>query len=130
MNAAIGELNITNPDCPVIEHYITIGGEDMVLVLHSTKPYTGGNVFEKYINVSLMPVTGAGANKKPVMKDGKPVLYDIQEQPELFEVIGTNTSYILHPEEVCAENFASLMTERKVRQPEYLEKMKAHLQAN
>ena len=50
MNAAIGELNITNPDCPVIEHYITIGGEDMVLVLHSTKPFTGRH-FHRYMDV-------------------------------------------------------------------------------
>jgi hypothetical protein len=120
-------LNITNPDCPVIEHYTTIGNEDVVLILHSKRPYTGGDVFSEYVAVSLMVVEGDANNKKAVLKDGKPVVYNVESKPELFDIIGTNTPYILHPEEICAEHFASLVTNREVRQQEYIDKMKDNL---
>ena len=122
---AMKGLNITNPDCPVISHYTTIGGEDMVLVLHSKKPYEGGNVFEgDYIDISLLVVNGDDKNKSIVIKEGKALLYKLDEKPELFSIIGTNTPYVLHPEEICAEHFSALVTGAKVNEPEYLEKMK------
>ena len=125
---AMNGLNITNPDCPVISHYVTVDGEDMVLVLHSKKPYNGGSVFEDdYIDISLLVVAGEDKNKKPLIKDGKAVTYKLEEKPQLFSIIGTNTPYVLHPEEVCAEHFSALVTGKEVNEPEYLEKMKADM---
>ncbi|HEY9177635.1 MAG TPA: hypothetical protein VIN07_08095 [Flavipsychrobacter sp.] len=125
---AMNGLNITNPDCPVISHYVTVAGEDMVLVLHSKKPYDGGVVFEEdYIDISLLVVTGDASNKKPRIKDGKAVTYKLDEKMELFSIIGSNTPYVLHPEEVCAEHFSALVTGKEVNEPEYLEKMRADM---
>lgn len=122
---ALKSLNITNPDCPVISHSINIDGADMILVLHSKKPYMGGNVFEAdYVAVSLMELEDVNGVKQPKMVDGLPVLYTLEQKPALFSIIGTNTPYILHPEEVCAEHFAALVTAKKVNQPSYLDAMK------
>ncbi len=128
VSKAMNGLNITNPDCPVISHYVTVDGEDMVLVLHSKKPYDGGGVFEgDYIDISLLVVAGDDKNKKPLVKDGKAVTYKLDEKLQLFSIIGSNTPYVLHPEEVCAEHFSALVTSQKVNEPEYLEKMKADM---
>jgi len=125
---AMNGLNITNPDCPVISHYVTVDSQDMVLVLHSKKPYEGGNVFaDDYVDVSLLVVAGDKNNKKPVMKDGKPLLYKIDEKLQLFTIVGTNTPYVLHPEEICAEHFSALVTGKEVNEPEYLDRMKADM---
>ncbi len=128
VSKAMNGLNITNPDCPVISHYVTVDGEDMVLVLHSKKLYDGGKVFEEdYIDISLLVVAGDDKNKKPLLKDGKAVTYKLDEKMQLFSIIGSNTPYVLHPEEVCAEHFSALVTGQKVNEPEYLEKMKADM---
>lgn len=126
---AMEGLNITNPDCPVLSHYITIDGEDLLLVLHSKKPYDGGNVFgPDYINIGLLAVAGDDDNKKPVVKDGKAVLYQLQDKLELFEQVGTNTDYVLHPEEICAEHFVALVTNKTVPEPKYVALMKEDMQ--
>lgn len=128
VSKAMNGLNITNPDCPVISHYVTVDGEDMVLVLHSKKPYDGGVVFEEdYIDISLLVITGDDKNKKPLTKDGKAITYKLDEKMQLFSIIGSNTPYVLHPEEVCAEHFSALVTGTEVNEPEYLEKMRADM---
>lgn len=124
----MGGLNITNPDCPVVNHYIRIDTEDLVLLLHSKKPYEGGSIFtDDYIAISLMVVKGRDNEKKPVMRNGKPILYSFEDKLEIMEHIGTNTDYVIHPEEICAEHFAALVTERYVPQQVFLERMKKTL---
>lgn len=121
-------LNITNPDCPYYRHYITVGDKEYILVFYSKKPYNGGTVFEsKDLDIKLMQLTGDDTHKKPAIKDGMPVLYSLDENPGIMQQIGVNTNYILHPEEICAEHFAALVTNKQVPQPEFLEKMKAKL---
>ena len=42
-----------------------------------------------------------------------------------MEQVGKNTDYIIHPEEILAENFALLvLNETKVASPEILQKMR------
>lgn len=124
---AMNNLNITNPDCPVISHYVTVGDEDLVLVLFSKKPYEGGNVFEDYVDIGLIPVEGDDAHKKPVTKNGKAIIYTFEQKAAIFGIVGTNTPYLLHPEEICAENFSALVTGTKVNQPEILQGIKEQL---
>lgn len=51
-----------------------------------------------------------------------------QQISGFFEQVGRNTNYIIHPEEILAENFALLiMDKRDVPSPEILEKMRAVL---
>jgi hypothetical protein len=118
---------ITNPDCPVIEHYVTIGGKDYVVIIYNTKPYTGGNVLQEAVGIGLIELQGEGKKKSPVMKNGVAAITPLDQLPEILEKTGGNTPYILHPEEVCAEHFAMLTRGASVSQPQYLEQMKAIL---
>jgi hypothetical protein len=129
--AALNNRMITNPDCPFIEHYITLNIEgkpaDMVLQLYSKKDYNESYTFGDYINLGLLQVEGNAEQKRPVIKDGKGLLYEVDQVPDLFRHIGSNTSYILHPEEISAEHFALWVINQKVPQPEFFEKLKAVL---
>lgn len=122
LGKAFNNLNITNPDCPEIAHYIHVDSLDGALVLYSTKPYTGGNVFQDYIQVGLVVLEGGDNNKTVKMENGKPVVKELQNVPSLFSYIGTNTNYIIHPEEIAAEHFSMVVTGEVPRQPELLDK--------
>ena len=51
-----------------------------------------------------------------------------QQISGFFEQVGRNTDYIIHPEEILAENFALLMIgKRDVASPEILDKMRSAL---
>ncbi len=44
--------------------------------------------------------------------------------PDYFGAIGLNTRYIIHPEEILADNFVLLVRgERKVRTPRIIEEL-------
>jgi hypothetical protein len=133
INTAVAMKNkvITNPDCPFIEHYTTldIDGKsvDMVLQLYSKKEYNESYNLGDYMNLGLLQVEGKAEQKRPVMKNGTGVIYDLEQVPDLFKHIGSNTTYILHPEEISAEHFAMWVINQKVPQPEFFEKLKTVL---
>jgi hypothetical protein len=53
------------------------------------------------------------------------VMLDPATVPEYFTAIGLNTRYIIHPEEILADNFTLLVRgERKVRTPRILDELK------
>ena len=62
-----------------------------------------------------MEVTAKG-ERQALLKNGKPTIYSMNDITGFFEQIGRNTQYILHPEEIMADNFVFAMNDRK-RQP-------------
>jgi hypothetical protein len=57
--------------------------------------------------------------------DGKPQMLDPAETPAYHEKIGRNTGYIIHPEEILADNFVLLVTgETDAKTPKILDEMK------
>jgi hypothetical protein len=51
------------------------------------------------------------------------VLASPEEVSRFFEQVGRNTNYVIHPEEILADNFALLvLDEHNVPSPEILEK--------
>jgi hypothetical protein len=53
------------------------------------------------------------------------VVLDPADVPEYFTAIGLNTRYIIHPEEILADNFTLLVRgDSKVRTPRILEELK------
>jgi hypothetical protein len=133
INTALAMKNkmITNPDCPFIEHYVTLDvdgkSKDMVLQLYSKKEYNKDYTLGDYMNLGLLQVEGNAEHKRPVIKNGAGVVYELEQVPDLFKHIGSNTSYILHPEEISAEHFAMWVINQKAPQPEFFEKLKAVL---
>jgi hypothetical protein len=115
---------ITNPDAPRNDHAIKIrvGGEEVravpILFSNAEKYDVGrGGEFFNYLQVSFLQVPGTSA--------AHPILTAPEEVSGFFEQVGRNTNYVIHPEEILADNFALLiLEERNVPSPEILEKMR------
>lgn len=57
-----------------------------------------------------------------------PVLLDVRQVRGFYEQVGRNTNYIIHPEEILADNFSLLLLGKtKVRSPEIQQKIAAVL---
>ncbi len=118
---------ITNPDCPFIAHYITIKDKngtkhDGALMFYSKADFKPGhNFMQDYADIGLLEITGDDGHKTPLLKDGEPVVLELETMPDLFAQVGKNTEYLLHIEEVAAEHFSALMTGKKLSQMQYVE---------
>lgn len=128
---------ISNPDAPVIRHTISVAQDgrqmEIVPVLYSNAPRydaaRGGNLFS-YLTFKLMQVENSGGQWRPVLVDGNPVLYDPADVPGFHEQVGRNTRYIIHPEEILADNFVFLLDGRiDLPTPRIIEQMGNVLQA-
>jgi predicted nucleic acid-binding Zn finger protein len=54
--------------------------------------------------------------KEPELLNGRPIIYSMNDVRGFFEQVGRNTQYILHPEEIMADNFVYAINDRK-KQP-------------
>jgi hypothetical protein len=122
---------ITNPDA-VSNNYCfssTINGKtyDLMPILLSSSDYDekkGGEFFD-YLELYFIAVTDNGTNMVPLLENNKYVLLTLDEVPGYMNMVGKNTDYIIHPEEIMADNFVLLMNNAKNRPSmDLLEKMK------
>ncbi len=124
------DLKMTNPDAPFLENYLTVKidgiDRDVVFITHSETDYDQGGFFD-YFNQSLLLLQDDGDNKIPLIEEGMPVMREFSEASNLSDLIGKNTEYNIHPEEICAEHFRMLIMEELVSEPQYLNKMKSLL---
>ena len=123
---SLAELRLTNPDAPFIEHAITIEHEGAPVlaapVLYAKLPYQGGAFFDHLIP-KLLVVDQAG-----VAQGDPPTLIGYDEASGFFEQVGRNTPYIIHPEEILAENFVALLfPPGSVNSPQIVEGLRAAL---
>jgi hypothetical protein len=122
---------ITNPDCPFLQHCVRIekdgSKQDVAPILYSKDAYKQGAVMLQGASVGLLALTGDDHHKQPLMKDGQPVVYELEAVPDFTKQIGMNTAYVLHVEEIVAEHFASLAEGRQLKQMEYVAGLKTVL---
>ena len=60
-----------------------------------------------------------------IYRNGLPYCLEIKQLSGFFEQVGTNTEYVIHPEEILADNFPMLIVDtRDLPPPAILEKMK------
>lgn len=110
---------ITNPDAPLNNQFITVvqDGRTMELmpVLFSKAPRydaaRGGTLFA-YLDFKLMALENDNGVRRAAVVDGKPVLFEAGSVPGFAEQVGSNTDYIIHPEEILADNFVFLLNGR------------------
>lgn len=126
---------ITNPDAPRIDSRITLAVEGKSVVaapmLFATPAAfdaeAGGSLF-KYLTFRLLVLERKGDRWQAKLENGQPVLLDPREQPDYGRQIGGNTGYLIHPDEILADNFVLLVRgERAVKTPRILEAMGAVL---
>jgi hypothetical protein len=130
---------LTNPDAPGNGHCIRVqvsGAEAWAvpILLARTEKYDvqRGGAFFRYMQSQLLLVDRAGDSPaiQPSSTEGQPRLIHVEQVTGFFEQIGRNTQYIIHPEEILADNFASLvLQDQNLPSPEVLEKMQKVLTA-
>jgi hypothetical protein len=102
------------------------------ILLSSVETYDvkrGGEFFE-YLQFQFLVVEKSGGSQifKALCERSSPRLAGLQGVSGFMEQVGRNTDYIIHPEEILADNFALLvLSEHKVASPEILQKMRAVL---
>lgn len=104
---------VTNPDAFVNQHVVRIdiaGKETTVapVILSQSSEYQPGGLFAN-LDFRLMIVEEANGNFAPKLEGGEPVLLTPREGADYMQKIGRNTGYIIHPEEVLADNFALML---------------------
>jgi len=123
----LSTLKITNPDAPRINCYLEDNNLNVMPILYSNEPYNmkkRGEFFD-YLEFRLLAVNiKQGDCCEPLYKNGKLQLFRVEEIRSFIQKIGMNTDYIIHPEEILAENFVLLLNNsRYIRNPEILEKI-------
>jgi len=126
--ADLAKRRITNPDAPAFDHAIevTVGGTKQRVVpvlLSKLEQYPEGSQeeFFKFLTLQFWPLDQAGG-------DGKPTLYSFNELSGFIEQVGKNTNYIIHPEEILADNFKLLIKgDSNVPSPEIIERLREAL---
>ncbi|MBN1241013.1 MAG: hypothetical protein JXB36_21115 [Gammaproteobacteria bacterium] len=138
--ATLARRRITNPDAPVDDHCIRlrVDGSEVwaVPVLLSRRPRyepEAGHGLLDDMRLGMLLVNRPSSPSLPpriVERGGAPVLVSVGDVEELFEQIGRNTSYIIHPEEILASNFELLVLgAQDVPTPDVLARMRRVLAA-
>ncbi len=123
----LARRQITNPDAPFNDHSVELSvkgvhGWWVPVLVASSDHYDsakGGEFFD-YLQVMLAP---AGL-VDPVPADR---LVPMDQAKGLLDQVGHNTTYLIHPEEILADNFKLLVTGGTVKSPEVIARLKAVL---
>ena len=91
------------------------------MTIYSDKPYNGGSFFQ-YMKAGFIALDD---NLEPLKKDGKTIVYTIDDLDNFWEKVGKNTFYTIDPEEIMAENFRyAFLRNQNMQSPEIIEKIK------
>jgi hypothetical protein len=116
LHPSLRERKITNPDAPAIDCTITltVDGKEVTAapVLYASveryRAQEGGSLF-RYLQFRMLAVEERDGTWQPIENNGAPVLIDPGQNPSFLDQIGNNTQYIIHPDEILADNFAHLV---------------------
>jgi hypothetical protein len=127
---------ITNPDAPLLDSFIRIrvGGRRVAatpVLIARTERYDvkqDGEFFAS-MDFRLLVLEEINGRFQPAaLPGGKPHLLDPMEVPDYLDQIGRNTKYIIHPEEILADNFVLLVNGKSpVPSPGILKQMRSLL---
>lgn len=117
-------LRISNPDVERFDSYATflVDGKEQkfVMTIYSDKPYNGGSFFQ-YMKAGFIALDD---NLEPLKKDGKTIVYTIDDLDNFWEKVGKNTFYTIDPEEIMAENFRyAFLRSQNMQSPKIIEKV-------
>lgn len=131
----LAQRKITNPDAPVIAHAVRLLVNDelvyvvpVLLSRQATYDVQQGGAFFQYMQFRLLEVERTDTGWQVALSNGEPMLHSAETTPTYLETIGRNTPYIIHPEEVLADNFVLLVQGREdVASPHILAELDRHL---
>jgi len=132
---AMADLKLTNPDAPLIDCRIELT-DDGETCWAAPILYSSSATYDaikkpplfQYLTFRLMKLEEHDGRWRPLLKEGDPVLIDPAQSKSFADQIGQNTKYIIHPDEVLADNFVFLvMQTEKLPSPEIIERMSERL---
>ncbi|MCS7036865.1 MAG: hypothetical protein RMJ33_12305 [Saprospiraceae bacterium] len=117
----LAERVLHNPDGTDFAQKITLQEGDKIIeaipIIYANEPgYTPRKrLFFAYLEFSLFEIIPLADGRWHVrtQEDGLSSTIDMQKVPDFYRQIGDNTTYIIHPDEVLADNFALLMASKK-----------------
>lgn len=131
--AALADRKLTNPDAPLWDNVISleVAGRKLTATpilfasVEKFDPQAGGSLF-KYLQFRMLVVErAAGGEWTAKLDNAKPELLNPKEIDDFQRQIGRNTGYIIHPDEILADNFAHLVLGKEgLPNPEILERMR------
>jgi hypothetical protein len=131
--ASLAPRRITNPDAPLIDCTISLtakSGKTVTgapVLYAATKQYDAKKtptLFQSLL-FRLLVVEQRGDRWQPVLVKGEPVVINPREELEFLDKIGKNTNYIIHPDEILADNFVRLvMNDANVPSPQIIDQMR------
>lgn len=131
----LASRKITNPDAPLIDVAIKVQVDDGVAwvapLLQSTVDRydaTQGGEFHKFLKLTWLEVARGEQPPGRAELTLPPRLRDTAQLGGFLEQIGRNTKYIIHPEEILADNFAQLATGQTGPSPEVHQRLREALQ--
>ena len=113
---SLAPRKITNPDAPLIDCVISLAAADGkehtgAPILYSARDYDakrGGTLFQA-LNFRLLIVDKQGGRWQPVLKNGEAIVINVRDEAAFVAKIGKNTNYVIHPDEILADNFVRLV---------------------
>ena len=132
---SMADLKLTNPDAPLIDCRIELTDDGATcwvapILYSSSATYDAVKkppLFQ-YLTFRLMKLEEHDGRWRPLVKEGEPVLLDPAKSKSFTDQIGQNTKYIIHPDEVLADNFVFLiMQTESLPSPEIIERMSERL---
>ena len=133
---SIESIRLTNPDGPGWDHAITVknpaDGTDLrsILLLTSRIPQfsAGYKGVIPVLQFHLYALTNSDPPKVALDESGQPVRKIPFLAPGFMEKVGKNTGYLIHPDEICADNVAMLAyPPANIASPDILERLAPHL---
>ncbi len=134
---SLAPRRITNPDAPQVDCTIELKNAEGQAVTAAPILYSSAREYDakgkrtmfSYLTFRLLVVEKAGGRWQPRLVQGEPVVIDPSKEPSFQEQIGKNTNYIIHPDEILADNFVHLVMGAKMLQtPRIIEEMRAALE--
>lgn len=132
---ALAARKITNPDAPKNDHCIRVeSGRTSIWavpILFSKSdhynPANGGEFFD-YLDFEFLVVEESGSHA--TYDPSKVTLLNVSRIQGFYEQVGRNTGYIIHPEEILADNFEYLLIGRpNLPSPDVQRRLAAALQS-
>jgi hypothetical protein len=110
------QRKITNPDGVQDGWAISITNGNQVLptvpILYASAAQYDAlkdGEFFNYLVFKLLVITNRDSHWQPRLVDGRPLLIEPEEAPSYFAQVGRNTHYIIHPDEILADNFVHMV---------------------
>jgi len=124
---------ITNPDAPLVDCTIALPAMNGKTYIGAPILYASANAYDakraptlfQSLVFRLLIVERRGGRYEPLPFQGEPVVMDPKKEPAFFEKIGQNTNYIIHPDEILADNFVRMvMQDKDIPTPRIIDEMR------